>query len=123
MSSSFRPAAALLLLALLGGCGKPAEQGQPPAMEISVATVPEREITEWDEYTGRLEAVQTVEIRPQVSGYLQEVKFEEGRDVKKGDVLFVIDPRPYQAELDRALADVERARTAAELAQADVARA
>jgi RND family efflux transporter MFP subunit len=58
-----------------------------------------------------------------VSGYLQEVKFEEGRDVKKGDVLFVIDPRPYQAELDRALAEVERSRTAAQLAKADLGRA
>jgi RND family efflux transporter MFP subunit len=67
--------------------------------------------------------VQTVEIRPQVSGYLQEVKFEEGRDVKKGDLLFVIDARPYQAELDRALAEVERSRTAVELAKADLVRA
>jgi multidrug efflux system membrane fusion protein len=118
-----RSALAALFLAVLAACGKPAEQGPPPAMEISVATVPEREITEWDEYTGRLEAVQTVEIRPQVSGYLQEVKFEEGRDVKKGDLLFVIDARPYQAELDRALAEVERSRTAVELAKADLVRA
>jgi RND family efflux transporter MFP subunit len=120
-----RPRIALTatFLVLLAACGKPAEQGPPPAMEVSVATVPERDITEWDEYTGRLEAVQTVEIRPQVSGYLQEVKFEEGRDVKKGDVLFVIDPRPYQAELDRAAAEVERARTAATLAEADLGRA
>jgi RND family efflux transporter MFP subunit len=123
MLPSRRFASATLLLAVLAGCGKPAEQGPPPAMEISVATVPEREITEWDEYTGRLESVQTVEIRPQVSGYLQEVKFEEGRDVKKGDVLFIIDPRPYQAELDRAQAEVDRASTAAELAQADLTRA
>lgn len=124
MSPSFRIASSALFLFLLAACGsKPAEQGAPPAMEISVAVVPEREITEWDEYSGRLEAVETVEIRPQVSGYLQEVKFEEGRDVKKGDVLFVIDPRPYQAELDRAQAEVERSRTAAELAQSDLTRA
>jgi RND family efflux transporter MFP subunit len=125
MTLPFRAIPAALFLALLAACGKPAAPagGAPPAMEISVAVVPEREITEWDEYTGRLEAVETVEIRPQVSGYLQEVKFEEGRDVKKGDVLFVIDPRPYQAELDRALAEVERARTSAQLAQADLGRA
>lgn len=92
-------------------------------MEISVAVVPERDISEWDEYTGRLEAVNTVEIRPQVSGYLQEVKFDEGKEVKKGDLLFVIDPRPFQAELDRVLAQVEQARTAAELALSDVTRA
>ncbi|MFO7324092.1 MAG: efflux RND transporter periplasmic adaptor subunit [Pseudomonadota bacterium] len=88
-----------------------------------MATVIEREISEWDEYTGRLEAVETVEIRPQVSGYLQQVNFEEGREVKKGDVLFVIDPRPYQAEFDRAQAEAERARTAATLAEADLVRA
>lgn len=125
MSSRIRLVPGLLLAGLLTACGS---SGQPedataPPMEVSVAVVPEREITEWDEYTGRLEAVETVEIRPQVSGYLQQVNFEEGRDVKKGDVLFVIDPRPYQAELDRALAEVERARTAATLAGTDLGRA
>jgi multidrug efflux system membrane fusion protein len=125
MPICFRVAPALLFLALLTGCGSQAEPqaGAPPAMEVSVATVPEREITEWDEYTGRLEAVETVEIRPQVGGVLQQVNFEEGRDVKKGDVLFVIDPRSYQAEYDRAQAEVERARTTATLAEADLSRA
>ncbi|MEP7311713.1 MAG: efflux RND transporter periplasmic adaptor subunit [Pseudomonadota bacterium] len=115
-------ATAVVLLSL-AACGKAPEQGPPPPMEISVAVVPERDISEWDEYTGRLEAVNTVEIRPQVSGYLQEVKFDEGKEVKKGDLLFVIDPRPFQAELDRVLAQVEQARTAAELALSDVTRA
>jgi multidrug efflux system membrane fusion protein len=92
-------------------------------MEVSVASVPEREITEWDEYTGRLEAKETVEIRPQVSGYVQQVTFKEGRDVARGDVLFIIDPRPYQAALDQAQAEVERARTAARLAGTDLTRA
>jgi multidrug efflux system membrane fusion protein len=117
-------APAVLSLFILAGCGSGAgeQMGAPPAMEVSVATVPERDITEWDEYTGRLEAVESVEIRPQVSGYLQQVNFEEGRDVRKGDVLFVIDPRPFQAELDRVQAEVERARTAATLAGTDLAR-
>lgn len=117
-------APAVLSLFIASGCGSSAgeQAGEPPALEVSVATVPEREITEWDEYTGRLEAVESVEIRPQVSGYLQEVNFEEGRDVRRGDVLFVIDPRPYQAELDRVQAEVERARTAAMLAGTDLAR-
>src|SRR5690606_15838165 len=98
-----------LLSSLLGACGQsPGQQeAAPPPMEVSVATVAERDISEWDEYTGRLEAVESVEIRPQVSGYLQQVNFEEGRDVRKGEVLFVIDPRPYQAELDRVAAEVE----------------
>lgn len=113
-------AAALLTLA---ACAKQAGQGAPPPMEISVAVVPEREITEWDEYTGRLEAVDSVEIRPQVSGYLQEVKFAEGKEVRKGELLFQIDPRPFQAELDRAVAQAEQSKTALELAQADLARA
>jgi multidrug efflux system membrane fusion protein len=117
-------APAVLSLLFLAGCGSGAgeQMDAPPAMEVSVATVPERDITEWDEYTGRLEAVESVEIRPQVSGYLQQVNFEEGRDVRKGDVLFIIDPRPFQAELDRVQAEVERARTAAMLAETDLAR-
>lgn len=120
-----RVASLLFLSSVLSACGTSAspEAGAPGPMEVSVATVIEREISEWDEYTGRLEAVETVEIRPQVSGYLQQVNFKEGREVKKGDVLFVIDPRPYQAEFDRAQAEAERARTAATLAEADLVRA
>jgi RND family efflux transporter MFP subunit len=91
-------------------------------MEISVAVVPERDITEWDEYTGRLEAVNTVEIRPQVSGVLQTVAFTEGKEVQKGELLFQIDPRPFQAELERAQAQQEQSRTSAELAATDLTR-
>lgn len=91
-------------------------------MSVSVAVVPERDITEWDEYTGRLEAVNTVEIRPQVSGVLQAVAFTEGKEVQKGELLFQIDPRPFQAELERAEAQQEQSRTAAELAATDLAR-
>ncbi len=124
---SARPVAALALFlsALSAGCGAPPDPAAvaPPPVEVSVATVPERDISEWDEYTGHLEAVESVEIRPQVSGFLQQMNFEEGREVRKGDVLFVIDPRPYQAEHDRAAAEVERARTTAALAGADLQRA
>jgi RND family efflux transporter MFP subunit len=88
-----------------------------------VAPVLEREIAEWDEFTGRLEAVDQVEIRPRVSGYITRVTFEEGKEVKKGEVLFQIDPRPYQAELARAEAELEHARSAAALAASDVRRA
>lgn len=117
--------AALPFILLFAACGQKADVqgGAPQLMEVSVAVVPEREITEWDEYTGRLESVETVEIRPQVSGYLQQVNFEEGRDVRKGDVLFVIDPRPYAAALDQAEAELERTKTAAMLAQTDLERA
>jgi RND family efflux transporter MFP subunit len=90
---------------------------------VTVAEVPEREIAEWDEFTGRLEAVDQVEIRPRVSGYITRVTFDEGKEVRKGEVLFEIDPRPYQAELARTEAELERARSAAALAASDVQRA
>jgi RND family efflux transporter MFP subunit len=88
-----------------------------------VAEVPQREIAEWDEFTGRLEAVDQVEIRPRVSGYIKRVSLAEGKEVKKGEVLFEIDPRPYQAELAGAQAELERARSAAALAASEVKRA
>lgn len=106
----------------LAACG-----GQPPAPPpppgVTVAEVPERDINEWDEFTGRVEAVDAVEIRPRVSGYIQRVAFAEGSEVRKGDVLFEIDPRPYAADLARAEAQVEVARTRAQLAARDVVRA
>ena len=95
----------------------------PPLQQVTVAKVEEREITEWDEFTGRLEAVDQVEIRPRVSGYIKRVSFAEGKEVKKGEVLFEIDPRPYQAALAQAQAELEKARSAAALAASDVERA
>src|SRR5215212_5249304 len=106
---------------LLGCSPKPPAPPPPPA--VTVAPVLQRNIAEWDEFSGRLEAVDQVEIRPRVSGYIKRVTFTEGREVRKGEVLFEIDPRPYQAELDRALAQLEQARTAADLAAREVGRA
>ena len=105
----------------IGRSSKP--PAAPPLPAVTVAAVPEREITEWDEFTGRLEAVDQVEIRPRVSGYIRRVAFAEGREVKKGEVLFEIDPRPYQAELARVEAELESARSAAALAESEVQRA
>lgn len=113
----------VVLVVLLAACGKAPPSGPPPDPEVSVALVAEQEVTEWDEYTGRLEAVNTVEIRPQVAGVLQSVSFVEGKEVKRGDLLFEIDPRPFEAELERADAALEQSRTAAELAATDLARA
>jgi RND family efflux transporter MFP subunit len=114
--------ALLSLAALTLARGK--EPPPPPQLQaVTVAEVLEREISEWDEFTGRLEAVDAVEIRPRVSGYITRVAFDEGKEVKKGEVLFEIDPRPYQAELARAEAELERARSAASLAASDVVRA
>ena len=75
------------------------QQGPLP---VNVVTVIEKEVNEWDEFTGRLEAVESVDIRPRVSGYITEIHFEAGAIIKKGDLLYVIDPRPYQADFDRA---------------------
>jgi multidrug efflux system membrane fusion protein len=113
---------ALSLVALLLGCAdKPPAPPPPPA--VTVAAVLERDITEWDEFSGRLEAVNEVEIRPRVSGYIKRVTFPEGKEVRQGEVLFEIDPRPYQADLARAQAQLEQARTAAQLAAREVERA
>ncbi|MGC4028944.1 MAG: efflux RND transporter periplasmic adaptor subunit [Steroidobacteraceae bacterium] len=119
---SARPSLLLAAGLMLAACGRQAPQGPPPPPEVSVAVVPGRDITELAEYTGRLEAVNTVEIRPQVSGVLERVAFAEGREVKQGELLFQIDARPFQAELERAQAQQEQSRTAAELAAADQAR-
>jgi multidrug efflux system membrane fusion protein len=80
-------------------------------------------VSQWDDFTGRVTAVESVELRPRVSGYVHRVAYEEGQEVRKGDLLFVIDPRPYQAALDRAQAELARARSEAKLAQTQNARA
>jgi RND family efflux transporter MFP subunit len=103
-------------LSTLGGCKNEAAPA-PQAMPVTVATVLEREVAEWDEFTGRLKAIDSVEIRPRVSGYIDRIAFREGGDVKKGDLLFIIDPKPFQAELQRAEAQVSSARSQADLAR------
>lgn len=118
-------ASGVLLIALfaLSGCGGDATAtGQVPAPEVSVASALERDVTEWDEFTGRLEAVESVEVRPRVTGYIESVNFTEGSTVRKGDLLFVIDPRPYRAELSKAEAELARAVAGSELAASDAAR-
>ena len=115
----------VLLAALIGlsGCGDDATAtAQAPAPQVSVASALEREVTEWDEFTGRVEAVESVEIRPRVTGYIESVNFSEGSTVRKGDLLFVIDPRPYRAELSKAEAELARAVARSELAASDAAR-
>src|SRR5262249_22154280 len=108
----------VLCVALLAiaACTQPPPPA-PPAPQVTVAKPIEKEIVEWDEYTARLEAVNLVEVRPRVGGYLNEVRFQEGAIVEAGQVLFVIDPRPYQATLKHAEADVELAKARLELAQ------
>jgi RND family efflux transporter MFP subunit len=114
------PLAALILVA----CARNEAAEAPPAPPaIAAAKVVSKSITEFDEFTGRFEAVDRVEIRPRVSGYVSATHFEQGHDVKKGDILYVIDPRPYQAALKRAQAELARARTQQALAQSERERA
>src|SRR5947207_5908189 len=115
--------AALVFGLLVAGCGKHASKTASPPPVVSVVQPVSREIIEWDEYIGRLESPETVELRARVSGYLDKVHFKEGKEVKKGDLLFTIDPRPYQAEYDRAEAERERAESQADLAKSDAERA
>ncbi len=112
------------LIAAVSGCrGEAATESMPPPPEVSAATVLVKDVRPWDEFTGHVEAVETVELRPRVSGYIDRVNYEEGGEVKEGDVLFVIDQRTYRAELERAEAEFARAKTQADLARSEVARA
>jgi RND family efflux transporter MFP subunit len=117
---------ALAILLQLAGCTR-GETATPaaaaPAPAVSVATVLSRQITDFDEFTGRFEAVERVEIRPRVSGYISSVNFVQGREVTKGDVLFVIDQRPYEAALKQAQAQLEQARSQLTLAISEQDRA
>jgi len=108
---------------LLSGCTSEATTAASPApVEVSIADALEREVAQWDEFTGRLEAVESVEVRPRVTGYIESVNFAEGSLVRAGDLLFIIDPRPYRAELAKAEAELTRATARVELAESDVAR-
>lgn len=112
------------LALLLAGCTRTAAQpGAPPPAKVTVAEVINRSVTEWDEFTGRLEAVDTVALRPRVSGYVSAVRFTEGAVVRRGDLLFQIDPRPFQAEVDRLRAERTRSEAIAERADSELQRA
>jgi len=115
-------AVALGLGACGGGGGGPEGGMQMPPAQVSVAEVVSRSVLDWDEFTGRIEAVDTVEIRPRVAGYLDAVHFREGALVEQGDLLFTIDPREYQAAVDAARANLERAQTRLTLAEQELAR-
>src|SRR6218665_3018737 len=100
-----------LALAMGAGCDRKPEAAPPapPPPQVSVAAPLSHEIVEWDEYTGRLAAVEAVDVRARVSGYLDSIHFTDGQLVQKGDLLFVIDPRPFKAALAAAEADTQQA--------------
>lgn len=125
ISSWLAPCAIVLSALMLAGCNKgdatQAPQGPPPPA-VSVAEVVSKEVTQWDEFTGHVEAVETVQIRPRIAGYIDKVSFKEGKEVKKGDMLFVIDQRLFKAELARAQAELARVHARSKLASAQVER-
>jgi RND family efflux transporter MFP subunit len=115
---------AVAVSTVLSGCSSEATPNAAliKPTPVSVAPAIQRDVVDWDEFTGRVEAVESVEIRARVTGYIESVNFSEGSVVRKGDLLFVIDPRPYRAELSKAEAELTRAVARAELSESDVAR-
>jgi RND family efflux transporter MFP subunit len=118
---------ALLIAVALSACDRPQAQSKsspaaapPPGVTTSQPVV--SEIVEWDEYTGRFEAVASVEVRARVSGYVDKIAFVDGQPVKKGDLLFVIDPRPFERAVAQAQAELEQARTRSQNTALDVER-
>jgi RND family efflux transporter MFP subunit len=112
----------IVVSAFLCACEEQKAVELPPPV-VTVTQAVEKKVQDWDDYTGRLAPTGSVEVRPRVSGYITEVKFVDGDLVKKGQPLFIIDPRPYQADYDRAKAEVDKADAALNLAAADFERA
>ncbi len=110
----------MMFLTTLSGCKKP--EPPPPPPGVTVARPVQREVIEWDEYTGHLEPVETVEVRARVSGFIERAEFDEGTMVKAGQLLFVIDPRPFEAELAQQQAEVQRAQAQRDFAANDFKR-
>src|SRR5579872_3897576 len=121
-TSSLRVLPSIMALTAIACSGHSGANSGPPPL-VSVAPVLEKEVAQWDEFSGRVAATESVEIRPRVSGYIERVAFSQGVEVRKGDILFVIDQRPYRAEFQRADAELARSRTHAALAESEVARA
>jgi multidrug efflux system membrane fusion protein len=112
------PCVFVALTLVLASCGgeQPGNEQGSPSPDVSVAQVLSKPVQQWDEYTGRVSAINTVELRARVSGYVQRVAYKEGQDVKQGDLMFLIDQRPYRMALANAQAQLDRARVAEQLA-------
>lgn len=116
----------LLVMVLLTGCEAKSDEAAalpPPPPEVEVVSMVAQPVVLSETFTGRVEAAETVELRPRVSGYIQEVAFEEGELVEQGDLLFLIDPRPYQARVSAAQADLAQARSQQAQAGSEAERA
>ncbi|HYW60823.1 MAG TPA: efflux RND transporter periplasmic adaptor subunit [Xanthobacteraceae bacterium] len=118
----FAPFAAIGLAALLAGCGQSPHAAAPPDPAVTVANPVRRTVVDQDEYVGRFVAIDSVEIRARVSGYLDQIHFTDGQLVKQGDLLFTVDKRPFQTSLDQAKANLAQSRANLSFAEADLAR-
>ena len=125
LSAAAGLAAASVLALSLAACGKGSEQATaaPPPPAVTVATPTARQVTDWDEFVGRFEAVQQVQIRARVGGFVDRIDFKDGAFVKTGDSLYLIDPRPYEATLLQARGQYADAKAKVELAERELARA
>lgn len=112
----------IALSAMLSACSGGASQPAPPTPEVTVATPLVQDIVEWDDYVGRFEAIDDVEVKPRVSGYLVGTHFRDGQYVQRGQLLFSIDARPAQAQLDQARAQLARAEAQLVNARTELAR-
>jgi len=120
---SASPLILVLLAGALAGCGEGApKQAAPPPPTVTVAKPQKSQVTDFDEYVGRFVAVDMVEVRARVSGYLEKIQFEDGQIVKQGDPLFVIDRRPFETTVAQAKATLAQARANQAFAEADLAR-
>jgi RND family efflux transporter MFP subunit len=115
-------AGSLLAIAATLGCSRANEYVAPPPAAVTVAQPVEREIVHQLEFTGTTRSIEAVDVRARVTGYLQKIAFQDGAEVKAGDLLFVIEPAPFEAALDSAKAALQKAEASLELAQADLAR-
>lgn len=125
MSSTFSPGRSVAAAAVFSVCASACSKAPPPMQtpQVTVAPVVQRVVADWDDFTGHFEAVNSVDVRPRVGGFVERVAFTEGATVRQGDVLFVIDQRPYQAEVARAEAALAQARTRNQLAAVELDRA
>src|ERR1700724_3067592 len=114
--------AMVVIATVITACSNTQAEAPSPPPEVDAAQVVTKSVRQWDEFTGRVAAIDAVDIRPRVSGYIDRIAFKEGDIVKAGDLLFVIDPRPYRATYDSAVAQLERARASAQLAEAQYKR-
>src|SRR6476619_5596786 len=113
----------LAIATLVASCGESQKQASPPPPAVTVAEPVKRTVFDYDEYVGRFTAINSVEVRARVSGYLDQLHFKDGQLVKQGDLLFTIDKRPFQNTLDQARANLETAKSNLAFTQSDLTRA